>query len=323
MAGEKQHDFNSIHESFAADEDALFDGGGEDPAGAEPAITKTALEPAGKQGGAAEEDQAGTEEKQTIVPYNALHEERQLRKETQAELRRTQDEVAGMRERMKLLDKLEARLSERQSKEQQAAAEEEFEADPIGHLRSKQAAMEAKLAEQEQHETQVKEHQALIQRMQQDVATRVRDFMKETPDYQEAFQHLMAMRFREYQAMGVESPQELTERFEQYSMQLAIEAMKRGKNPGELVYELAKSQGYKKAEPTAETDTGKEEAAASLEAQLDKLERGGKAARSVSNGGSPVNAKKLSLADIDNMSDADIDALWDEMQGQGGDDLGI
>jgi len=281
--------------------------------------------PAQPEPGSEEAPPSGEEEqaqKQKTVPYDALHEERMRRKELQDELRQLNDKFAPMQERLAILDRLEARLNSRQTEEQQREQQEqqqreqlEFEADPIGALRKEVRGMKDEATQTKQQLEEARQQQEQTYALQTRIAGQVREFMKDTPDYSDAFNFLMERRFGDYRAMGVSDEGELRAAFDTEAMQLAAAAMSRGKNPGQVAYEMAKSWGYTpKAAGDATGAAQETPPGGSLEDELNRLERGQKASGTLSGNGGSANTdgKKLTLQDIDNMSDDEIDKLFSQ-----------
>jgi len=149
----------------------------------------------------------------------------------------------------------------------------------------------------------------------QNVATQVAEFEKDHPDYSQAFQFLMDERAKEYHAIGITTPQEQQMEFDREAIALSANAMQRGKNPGEVVYELAKTRGYTKIEALdgAEDPIAKK----TLEESMDRIEKGTKASTSLTGGSGGKPEGSLTLADIDKMDEKEFDKLWEDMSGGG------
>jgi len=247
------------------------------------------------------------EQRTKMVPHQALHEERRRRQELQAEI---QELKARMQQYEKLREELQELRTAAQRQQDQAAEEDEaklFEEDPIEALRRRTERMQKMLEETkgqaEQIQTMTKE-QAEQQRFLQEVHTRVQaqaaEFQREHPDYTEALNYLVEMRTRELQAIGITDPAEINEVLQQEALALSMNAIQRGQNAAEAVYNLAQVRGWSPKQQQSVDD------------KLDKLERGQKAARTLS-GGSSGKTEDLTLADIENMSDEEFDKFWEQM----------
>lgn len=250
------------------------------------------------------------EEEQKLVPLEALHESRAINRELR-------DQMAEMQTKFGKLEGLKEQLTEfRESQKtgsaeaQRLADEERFKDDPVGFMKDRTEKLEKELSGitkkqdlTEKQQEEANEQQQKFLALQRDIASQVDEFRQTVPDYQEAFKYLMEARVKEYQAMGIKDQNTIAQMFNQESLSLAAVAMQNKQNPGEVVYNLAKTRGYEK------TDEKQDKA---VEKQLDKLEKGQKASQTLSGGG--VSPKgDLSLSEIDQMSDAEFDALWAEM----------
>jgi hypothetical protein len=205
------------------------------------------------------------DEKEKFVPYGALHEERQRRKELQAEVERVRQENAQTSQVMQQVLQ--------QIKQQQSPAPDP-ESDPVAYFQHQIAEQaqqiqqltqylngNAQQAQQAQHETQlVNAYRSSAQ-----------EFTKQSPDFVEAYQHLVASRLSEYNALGYTNEQAQA-MLNQDEMQLAAKAFQDGVSPAHRVYELAKLRGYQKQQ-------------ASQEHKMQTIERGVKA--SSPTGGAP------------------------------------
>lgn len=220
----------------------------------------------------------------------ALREEREEKKRLKAQIEEISSKTAGLEELRKQLD-------EQRRAAQEAAEKAKFEEDPANYLKSE---LERVRQEQEklQHQT-VEERQAQERETQflQAVSSQVQSFKTQTPDYDEAFQYAHDRRIEELRILGIPE-QNLEAVFVQESFALANQAMQQGRNPGEVVYQLAKHWGYK--------NTPKE----SPEKTIERLEAGQKAAKTLNGGASP----SVTLKDIEQMSEAEFDKYWAEIE---------
>lgn len=197
----------------------------------------------------------------------ALREEREEKKRLKAQIEEISSKTAG-------LEELKKQLEEQRRAAQEAAERAKFEEDPANYLKSE---LERVRQEQEklQHQT-VEQRQAQEQetRFLQAVSSQVQQFKTQTPDYDDAFRYAHDRRVEELKILGVPES-EVEAVFVQESFALANQAMQQGRNPGEVVYQLAKHWGYK--------NTPKE----SPEKTIERLEAGQKAAKTL-NGGHPL-----------------------------------
>ncbi len=77
----------------------------------------------------------------------------------------------------------------------------------------------------------------------QQVSGLVNQFKAETPDYDEALQHVMTGRLADLKALGMPEA-EAAQVINAEAQFIASQALARGRNPGEAVYELAKNRGF-------------------------------------------------------------------------------
>ena len=257
------------------------------------------------------------QEKVKLVPHQALHEERMRRQELQAEL---QSLKAQMEQFKSLKEELESLRNKSDQSEDQAIAKKEeelFEEDPIEALRLRTERLQ-KALEQAQNKVETSEkltkeqieQQQRLQEIQARTQADVASFMKENPDYPQAFEFLMESRIKELQALGLED-HEIQQTLAQEALALSVSTLERGRSPAEAAYNLAKAKGYK-PQTKSETPTEKPtKDADSLEEQMKRLEAGQKMAQSNSGGQSEG---KLTLAAIESMSDDEFDRLWAQLE---------
>lgn len=163
-----------------------------------------------------------------------------------------------------------------------------YEDDPATFLKEKIEHQEQVIAWQERNVTKATQMTAEQQRQMQQaqqyqafqsaVNHAEAEFRSSTPDYDQALSHVQASRMAEaktfVEASGGTWDAQAAAQFQQGMVrefaQLAGVALQRGKNPAAVLYELAKSRGYQPATRAAE-------------AQLERLEKGLSASKTVSN----------------------------------------
>ena len=220
------------------------------------------------------------------VPQGALHAERQKRKEEQAARKALEDRLA----------KLEARLAE--PKEQPV---EEDVPDPVmdpAGFREFYKRERAREREEREQQEQARQAQDRQQQMAAYVQRAEQAFVAQTPDYQAAIQHLGQSRRQELTMQGY-SPEQVQQIIAQDIGAIAQNALRSGKNPAEIAYELAKHRGYRPAQ-TGDEDARRIAALATAQRQ----------AGAVSGGGSPANGK-LTVKQLADMSPEDMAKLSD------------
>jgi len=222
----------------------------------------------------------------------ALREERREK----AELKRQLEEFNS---RVQSFESLKKELEEQRAKARLEAEQAKLAEDPVSYFKEKLEAVQSKV---EQAETQTVEQRQAAEREAQfmtAVSSQVAAFKQSTPDYDAAFQYAHDRRIRELEILGV--PEAYREQqFIQESFALANQAMQQGRNPGELVYEIAKHWGYKaQAAPEANNKT------------IERIAEGQKASQTLAGG----KTATVSVKDIEQMDDAEFDKYWRELEG--------
>lgn len=226
-----------------------------------------------------------------FVPQGALHEERQRRKELQAEIQRLQQEQQS---RYQTLEQRFAQI-QRAMQEQNAPKPPSYDEDPLGNLRHGVEYTQAQLKEiaerQQRAEYEAQEiarRQQYVGAIQNAVVQAETEFTKENPDYLDAVAYMKGLRVAQYKAMGM-SEQEAVSVVTGEAYQVAERALQTGRSPAEVAFEMAKAAGWKKKEPVTQQD------------KIETLQKGVKAAKSLGSGGVPSGA--ITVDAVANMSD--------------------
>lgn len=223
--------------TLSPQEQSYFDSGGstEIPAGEKVAEqeVKTEVKP---------EPEAKEEPKvEKMVSLAALHEERTRRKQIDAQFRQTQQELAELRGKFSIVERL--------APGPEAQKAPTVEDDIFGYAKKTGdtvAELQARLDKQDnetktQREAQ-KAHDDLVTAYRSDAA----QFRTEAPDFDAAYNHLLKSRADELQAIGYNSPQALHQALIADEQAIAQMALSEGKSPAKVIYELAKLRGYSK-----------------------------------------------------------------------------
>lgn len=278
-------------------ENQFFETGGEDAPEEQPEKIREEIEEESAQevDPPSSEQPAEEPEKEKTVPYGALHEERMRRKEAA-------EETAAMRERM-------ARMEERfqQVVQKQEAAPEivSFEEDPAEHLRQKGEMLErkqAEIAEQTRLATEAQQAQQQQNAVVNQYHASAAQYAQTNEHFPAAYQHLVQGRIAEYKAAG-HTDAEAVQFVQQDELAIAQKAFQDGVNPAERIYALAETRGFK---PEATKESGAEE--------IDRIEKGQKASRSLSNGRGKAEPP-ATLEALAEMDDDEFDEKWDEIIG--------
>lgn len=148
------------------------------------------------------------------------------------------------------LSEIERKLAAFEQARQQPATPEEptpdRNEDPVGY-----AIWKAEQAERRQKETdevvkrseQATEYGRQVQAVTQAYQASAVEYAKTTPDFADAYNHAINARIQQLQLMGAD-PMQAQAMVNQEEISMAANALRQGKNPAEMVYNLAKIWGY-------------------------------------------------------------------------------
>lgn len=217
--------------------------------------------------------------------------------------------------KLEALHEARARIKEldRQSAEKLAALEAKlnaltnpppavpkFEDDPANNLRLELEKTKQELGPVKEELAQTRQQReiaALEARLTRDVETHEAEYIKENPDYLQAVEHIRKVTDSNLALRGVTDPAARAAAFRRDAMALSLQALQDGKNPAELFYAMAKNMGYTKGAPKADGA-----------AKLANIEKGQKATPGMPGGGG-AKIGAISIEDIGNLDDAEVDAL--------------
>ena len=208
-----------------------------------------------------------------------------------------------MRERVARMEERFQQILQRQEVSEPEIVD--FDEDPAEHLRQKAALLEqkqAELAEQTQSMTQRQQQEAQEQQFVEQYRNTALQYAQQNENFAPAYQFLLESRAKEYQAAGY-SPSDVAQFIKQDEIEIARLAFKDGVNPAERLLALAEVRGFK---PPAKKDSGAE--------TIDRIEKGQKASRSLSNGRGKAEAPPT-LEALSELEGDEFDAKWDEIIG--------
>ena len=171
------------------------------------------------------ETQAGKE--QGMVPFGALHQERERRKELQAKV-----------------DRMERLWEAAQEKQPEAPKEPSFEEAPLDHLKRRAD----EFAAFQRQQAEAANQQAATQRLVGEVEARELAFRQEHPDYDNAVQFAKLARVNELVVLG-QDPARARAIVQQEALGIAADALSRGADPADTFYRFAQHRGYRQAQP--------------------------------------------------------------------------
>lgn len=176
------------------------------------------------------------------------------------------------------------------------------ETDPLGHLLHKIETMskalnevQTQLSDQREHQTQLTQ----FQQFQNQVNTLRDQFAKDHADFGDAYAHLRQARTADLKLYGYQ-PADIQKTLLQEEITLSQNAIRQGKNPAEVVYDMAKRHGYtpKGAAPAPAPTTP--------DAKLTSIQQAQQASKSLPS--TPV-LEDITVEGLKGASDADLTKL--------------
>lgn len=246
-------------------------------------------------GEAEEEGQDEGHKGQRQVPLKALQAEREER----ARLQREFDEMRGqMSAFMQMFNQ------QPQQPQEQPAPPPDPEEDPIGAIKWMNDQLKA---QQDWRQQQEQERQTFQQREQikQMYARNAQQFAQETPDFNDAYRHLLSSRANELKLQGYDDSA-IGQVLEQEELGLAISSLQNGINPAARIYELARARGYNRSAPKQP-----EPAKPLIDPEIEDRK---KAAALNTNRSNPPKAP-LKPEDLANLEGAAFDKAWEKLMG--------
>jgi hypothetical protein len=226
----------------------------------------------------------------------ALRDERQQKAQLQQRLQGMESQLGDVQQ---LRDELNTYRQSHQQNEQQ----DKFNDDPAGFLKQRVDELDQKHQDLLNQSQQANQEALAFNNEMNAIRSQTSQYAQQNPDYNERFNFVQNRRMKEFELLGV--PQEQWQaQLENESIQLARVAMQQGRNPAELLSELATHWGYQPQQtqqPTVQTETN--------EQNLQRLEQGQKAASTLSSGGQSDDSL---LKRIENMSDKEFDDYWNK-----------
>lgn len=263
--------------------DAFFENGGELPE-----AKQETPEPAKEV-----QEEEKEPEKEKFVPYGALHEERQRRKELQQEIERIRQEQLQSAQVMQQVLQ--------QMRQQQEPPAPTVDDDPVAYFQAKQREQEEQLRMVAENLQQRQEREQQEYQQQQFVSAyrqAASEFSQKTPDFNDAYKFAIDHRANELRAAGY--PAEMIPQIlRSNEAEIVSLAFQQGINPAEKIYEIARIRGWKGA-PQAEP-----------EQKMQTLEKGVKASKPT--GGAPQGGEVTleALAEASSEMDAkEFNDLW-------------
>jgi hypothetical protein len=200
-----------------------------------------------------------------MVSLSALHEERGRRKATESEKRALENQLAELRGKFSIIERLQAPQAE--------TPPPTVEGDIFGAIKNTTetvAEIQKRLRAEDDQKRAAGERSNLVTAYRLDAAR----FEARTPDFRDAYNHLLNSRASELMAMGYEDPVQLHQALTNDEMSIAQMALGNQKSAAEIIYHLAQQRGYRKTEPGGKGAS-----------KIDTINRGQQANKSLANTG--------------------------------------
>lgn len=241
-----------------------------------------------------------------FVPHAALHKERERRKAVETELTTMRDKTARAEERLAVLNelmtgdgKLPQKTDASANGDKSPLDEEQIdpEKDIFGAFRQMQRMNAALMQQMKAGDEQAKAKEAATTVQSAYKADAVA-FMEKTPDFKDAYAHLVGTLHRELEAMGVTDVNERNRSIAEQERGLVQQALANKRSPAELIYTIAKTRGFTGAAP-------QQQMANNGAAKIDNIKKAQSATVSLSRAGGS-SGEGLTLDALANMSEEEF-----------------
>lgn len=181
-----------------------------------------------------------------FVPHGAFHKERERRKATEAELQTYREKMARADERLSVLNEIistgESPVAQQQAKPAEEAAPPDPEVDIFGYVKW-QAEKIKQLETEHQTQARQRENARLATEVQSFYRNDAMAFVKETPDFADAYQYVAQSYAQELRAKGLNDQQIQAQLMAEESA-IAYQSMVQKQSPSKVIYEMAKARGW-------------------------------------------------------------------------------
>lgn len=238
-----------------------------------------------------------------FVPHQALHKERERHKSTKQELDSVREKQARADERLAVLNEI---LTQADAPAAPANGQQQDDqpvdpiADPIGALNQalrQIKTLEAKITDEQKRTGERESDRAMRTAYQQDALS----YVKEKPEFGQAYKFLIDGRHRELEAMGMSDANQRNQFIANEERGLVAEAMRLKRSPSQMMHNLAIARGFAaKAPADPVQDNAK---------KIEQIAAGQKAAgASLSNAGGS-SGEGLTAAALADMSEEEFAAV--------------
>lgn len=236
--------------------------------------------------------------KPSMVPHQALHEEREQRKAAQAELQKFREERAALNERMRIVQELNA-------PRQQAEQIPDPEQDPIGamkYLLDQQRQQSQQTQQQRQQSEQQSQQNQQFNQFMNSYKAQADAYAKDTPEFTKAYNFLSENRLEELMEAGYDAAT-ANAMLRQDEANIVWQAQQQGKNPAAVLHKMAKLRGWKAEEPTADNEAGKE-----VTKRVENTARAVSTNKSLASAGGAAGATEMTVEALIKMSPKEFEA---------------
>lgn len=246
-------------DTLSAEETKYFESGGDDgaPAGDPPPPPDDSPPPEGDGADTGQTPdpapKANEGKKQPsgkTVAIEALHESRAREKEIRDQLAEERRQRAIIDQRtaaiLETFNRQNAAPQQQQQQQPETPAIPAIDQDPVGHIIGRLEEVNKKLgdvAKTNEQRTVADQQVTAIRNLQNTAIAMEEEFKKVTPDYDDAVNHLRATQEAELAEQGY-TPQEIRNFIAQQALGAAARAIQQGKNPGQVLYAMAKVRGW-------------------------------------------------------------------------------
>jgi hypothetical protein len=220
----------------------------------------------------------------------------------------------SLQEEQRLRADLEARLNAQTEAAKPKIEIPDPDTDPLGAMMHQLNSvnktvqdLQSKLLEQQQQQTQ----QQQLAEFQTSMRNLRDEFVKTTPDFQAAYDHLRTTRTEDMKAIGIPNDQ-IQRALLHDELIIAQNAIQQGKNPAEIMYQMSKRHGFN---PSSVKPVVQQQPAT----KLDTIQRGQQSFKPISS--APPANDEISLETLKNASEADLNKLvlddksWNKISG--------
>lgn len=236
-----------------------------------------------------------------FVSHKTFHAIREKYKSTREELLATKQNFARADERLKVLNDVLGQAEQPAATQGKDAEAPDPERDPIGyiaHLSKELAALKGQLAERDKQTNERDTVRAMQSAYQNDAMA----YMKEQPEFRDAYGYLIAQRHAELEAIGYTDKAARDRAIAQEERQIVAQALEGRKSPSQMLHKLAIARGFQAKPAAPAADPSKLDPMAKIDA-LAKAQATAGASLSGAGGSSGEGLTRESLA---NMSESEF-----------------